>query len=181
MLLKNTKLLLSELNKFENPTVHLSHIPSCTILNRNMHISVHCGVWDRYSVGYLRVVYCCFILCYLNTPLPWHIAIGNMHVQHVTFLQINNQYFYGAHGTVFLKCVWWFILTKVKIQSIVLLWCKSNKYIYLTIHLHVRPISMPVIALCLLKYFDILQMWPRIASWCWIRADLLHCTVCYLL
>ena len=43
--------------KFTNPTMHLSHIPQCTIQNRNVHISdlngalwdmgqVHCGICE---------------------------------------------------------------------------------------------------------------------------------------
>ena len=39
-----------------NPTMHPSHIPQCTIQNRNMHIlfwMLHCGTWNRCIVGFV--------------------------------------------------------------------------------------------------------------------------------
>ena len=37
--------------KFTNPTMHLSHIPQCTIQNRNVHISVlNSALWDMGQV-----------------------------------------------------------------------------------------------------------------------------------
>ena len=42
---------LTQWTKFTNPIVHLSHIPQCTIQNRNVHISVlNAALWDMGQV-----------------------------------------------------------------------------------------------------------------------------------
>ena len=44
-----------------NPTMHLSHVPQCTTLEQKCaHFCskvVHCGIWDRAIVGFVRLVY----------------------------------------------------------------------------------------------------------------------------
>ena len=47
-----------EFIQFTNPTMHLLHIPKCTIQNRNVHWMVHYEISGRCAVGFVRKVYC---------------------------------------------------------------------------------------------------------------------------
>ena len=58
-----------KLTKFTNPTMHLSHIPQCTIQDRNVHISVLNGaLWD---MGQVHCRICEIVLLEShNAPVP---------------------------------------------------------------------------------------------------------------
>ena len=76
---------LFQLSYFTNPTMHLFHIPQCTIQNRNVHISVlngalwyvelvHCGIFETSLLlsrsNTCRPVYPCVYWFVLPVPLP---------------------------------------------------------------------------------------------------------------
>ena len=48
---------LGKQTKFTNPTMHLSHIPRCTIQFRTEMLAFHCGMWDRWIVGFVKLSY----------------------------------------------------------------------------------------------------------------------------
>ena len=57
--------------KFTNPTMHLSHIPQCTIQNRNVHISVVNGVlWDMEQVH--CGIYEVGLFCHHSANMSWY-------------------------------------------------------------------------------------------------------------
>ena len=75
-----------------NPTLHLSHIPQCTIQNRNVYISVlngalwdmgqmHVGVWDRCIVGFMRLVLCDYRS--QMSPVDLHLSVRGVGHYHL--------------------------------------------------------------------------------------------------
>ena len=73
--------------RLNNPTMHLSHIPQCTIQNRNVHISVLNGaLWD---MGQMHCGICEFDLCCGSWWYPLHhLDISSYDIDYRGYIQV---------------------------------------------------------------------------------------------
>ena len=134
----------AELTNFTNPTMHLTNIPQYTTLEQKCtHFCsnvVHCGIWGRCTVGFVRLVYCMDEVCIwgnakVKISLPTDSKSSNSFIiVHDIVCNFHNCYF-CCH--IFMtSCCQFYYGTKHTLIPLI----KHNKVMF------VRQPSVPVIA-----------------------------------
>ena len=102
--------------QFTNPTVHLLHIPQCTLQNRNVHISALNGaLWDMEQVH-------CGICEIGRLPFQWK-AVDVEYSRHWV-LNIRDVFYRITYCILFCVVSWWGL--HVEKFSTLLVLCEGN-------------------------------------------------------